>query len=148
MTATTTILAEGRLNWARFERVEDRYGTVTIQTSGALFDGTNDPGGTYAEFRDAPIGITGRLVAHVLETRESPHIGDLFRGVFPVTPEVGERIVLGECTLFVAREDPISGDYPAIGVKPAGVAEYPWMDVEALYRAHEQTVRLEFEAVR
>ena len=36
-----------------------------------------------------------------METRESRHIGDLLYGIFPSTPNVGDRFVLGEGKLFI-----------------------------------------------
>jgi hypothetical protein len=45
--------------------------------------------------------LHGHLVAVVLETRPSPHIGDLARAVDPAMPTVGQENTLGTGTLFV-----------------------------------------------
>ena len=111
----------------------------------------------FIQFPDeAPYGAEGQLMAVVVRARFSSHIGDLALGIKPVRPEVGERISLGEGRLF--REAP--GDRVGVrpkhrrrqwiytegpGVPPGAGLQPPYMDVRALYRAHEQTVRLEFE---
>lgn len=123
------LLGIGILNWDRGERVSDRYGFVKLFTSVGieetlLFD---------EDHKDRK----GRLVAKVIETRKSDHIGDLFHGVFPVTPDVGESIILGEGMLAV--------DDDAVGLKPEDGRESMWLDIWKLYRAHLQTVELYFE---
>lgn len=131
-------LGTGRLSWPRAERVGDRYGVVMLMVDG---DSLSEPTG-YIRPANPPIGQRGRLVAEVLETRESTHIGDLFRGLFPETPEVGERIVLGNGTFFT--EDTDWGAL-TMGLEPHEPRHSDWLDPVALYRAHEQTVRLTFE---
>lgn len=135
------LLAEGALDWAPRERRTERYGSVLIQTSGSVEDPMHDPSVEYAKFLDAPIGQLGRLVADVTVTRESCHIGDVSRGLAPETPRVGEQIVLGEGELFVEE----NGGMPSVGVYPDDKRKTVWMDVDALYRVHSQTVRLFFE---
>jgi hypothetical protein len=85
------------------------------------------------------LGQRGRLVAEVLATRPSTHPGDLFHGWHPTTPEVGERIQLGVGTLFFEEL------WEVAGLRPDDGRETFWLDPPALYRAHEQTVRLVFE---
>lgn len=129
---TNTTLGEGVLNWSRGERIGDRYGAIHLSST---------PGGEdYATWQDAPAGTRGTLVAHVLQTRQSSHTGDLFRGIGPSTPEAGEEITLGTGTLFTEMDDGV----PRIGVEPDDGRETDWMDPAALYRCHSQTVRLEF----
>lgn len=131
-------LGTGRLSWPRFERVGDRYGTVMLMADGDSF---TEPS-RYVRPNNAPVGQRGTLVAEVLEARESTHIGDLFRGFFPETPEVGERIILGEGTFFTEETD-----FGALllGLRPDDGRDSDWLDPPKLYRAHEQTVRLTFE---
>jgi len=86
----------------------------------------------------APRGV---LLAVPTETRQSDHVGDDSRKVYPSTPEVGEEIPLGQGTLF--RED-CSWGSDAIGVQPTDGRTQDWMDIKALYRVHEQTVDLFF----
>src|SRR5260370_34176704 len=121
MTATATTLGEGVLNWSRYERISDRYGAIHLSI------------GNYITWKDAPADTRGTLVAYVLATRQSRHIGDLFRGISPSTPEVGEAITLGTGTLFTQIDD----DVPVIGVKPDDGREHDWMDPTALYRRHD-----------
>lgn len=130
-------LGTGRLTWPRAERVGDRYGVVMLMADGDSMTETSH----YINPTDPPVDRRGRLVAEVLETRDSTHIGDLFRGLFPETPEIGERIALGEGTFFT--EDT---DYGAItmGLAPDDDRTSDWLDPRNLYRAHEQTVRLFF----
>ena len=134
MTATATTLGEGVLNWSRYERIGDRYGAIHLSTTPDSED--------YADWSDAPAGTVGTIVAHIIQTRESQHIGDMFRGIGPSTPEVGEEIVLGTGTLFTQLDSGV----PVIGVEPSDGRENDWMDPRALYRCHSQTVRLEFRA--
>lgn len=122
-------LGTGVLSWKREERVGDRYGTVRLFPDTEAEDPT--------DLNETSYGLRGRLVAVVKETRQSPHIGDLFHGVFPVTPEVGEKIVLGEGILFYEDN--------SVGLNPDTGRETLWLDVPALYRAHHQTVELFFD---
>jgi len=131
---TATTLGEGVLNWSRYERMGHRYGAIHLET---------EPNSEqYATWQDAPTGTKGTLVAYVLATRQSGHIGDLFRGIGPSTPKVGEEITLGTGTLFAEYDDGV----PRIGVEPEDGRETDWMDPGALYRCHNQTVRLAFRA--
>ena len=50
---------------------------------------------------------------------------------------VGERIVLGEGTLFYYEK--------GVGLRPEDGRDELWLDIHALYRAHNQTVTLIFE---
>ena len=134
MNTTTTTLGQGVLNWSRYERIGDRYGAVHLSTT---LDSEE-----YATWEDAPAGTRGTLIARILQTRQSRHIGDIFRGISPSTPEVGEEIALGTGTLFTEMDDGV----PRIGVMPDDGRETDWMDPRALYRCHSQTVRLEFRA--
>jgi hypothetical protein len=129
-------LGTGNLNWHPDERRIDRYGTVHLDQD------HDDP---YCfdpvQFSEAPVGEDGELIAVVLQTRRSSHIGDLFRGLQATTPEVGDEITLGSGTLFV--EDTPYGPIH-VGLMPDDGRDNDWLDPDALYRCHEQTVRLEF----
>lgn len=135
-----TKLGTGRLSWCSSERRCDRYGAVYLMADG---DSLTTPSG-YVRPTKPPVGRRGRLVAEVVETRRSTHGGDVFHGIFPETPKVGERIVLGEGELFV---EPTSYGATAVGLRPDDGRLRWWLDPRALYRAHEQTVRLYFEEV-
>lgn len=122
-------IGTGVLTWSPGERISDRYGTVYLLT--AL-----DSGETVTLTKTKE-GKRGRLIALVLETRQSRHIGDLFHRVRPETPRVGQPIVLGEGTLFFQDE--------LVGMHPDDGRESLWLDLRALYQAHEQTVTLLFD---
>lgn len=122
-------LGTGVLSWNRYERVSDRYGTVCLFASPS--------GGEKVRLIQVKEGARGRLVAIVKETRRSQHIGDLFHGVFPKTPKVGQKITLGEGTLFFEDD--------GVGLQPDDGRDAQWLDMRALYNAHEQTVTLYFE---
>jgi hypothetical protein len=137
-------LGVGVLTWARGERVSDRYGSVFLMPEGQDSLTLRD-NQTFTPL-SRPSAITtsdgrGRLIAEILETRESTHIGDLFRGLSPTTPEVGDRLTLGEGVLFFDTED--WGDQ--VGLLPDDDREIDWLDPRVLYQVHEQTVRLLFE---
>jgi hypothetical protein len=139
------ILGTGRLTWNGRERRSDRYGTVFLLASG---DSTT-PDFTITPLVIQPelLGVVGTLIARVIETRESTHIGDLFHGVFPITPNVGDLIILGEGALFIEAQSEGSCKWTAVGVKPLDGRSTLWLDIRALYRTHEQTVVLEFVPV-
>ena len=136
-------LGRGRLTWTPRERRSDRYGAVFLIPEG--HDSfTPGPSQSMVEATPMVLDFYGELIALVRETRESTHIGDIFRGVFPTTPEVGESIVLGEGTLFY-EELPL-GCGMAVGLKPRDRRQDLWLDINALYRAHEQSVELFFKS--
>lgn len=137
--AAVVELGQGQLWWPRFERQTDRYGTIFLCTG--------PDGADYVTFESAPVGSRGRLVAVVLETRPSVHCGDLTRGLAPMTPAVGEEITLGAGTVFT-EADPDTGLPTAVGLVPDDGRDEDWLDPRALYRCHNQTVRLELRAAR
>lgn len=134
---SAVLLGQGRLTWSRYERIGDRYGAVSLMMDG---DSLNDVG-QWAPIAAEHVGEHGTLTAEVLETRDSTHIGDLFRGFFPETPAVGERIVFGQGWLFTERAD---WGATQVGLRPDDGRAVDWLDPQMLYRAHEQTVRLLF----
>ncbi|WP_246370320.1 phosphoadenosine phosphosulfate reductase domain-containing protein [Amycolatopsis echigonensis] len=135
--AATVELGQGQLWWPRFERQTDRYGTIFLCTG--------PDGADYVTFESAPVGSHGWLVAVVLETRPSVHCGDLARGLAPTVPAVGEEITLGSGTVFT-EPDPDTGLLTAVGLIPDDGRDEDWLDPRALYRCHNQTVRLELRA--
>ncbi len=130
------LIGTGILNWPRHERVYDRYGVVALWPR-------DDEHGDPLSMDVVPLeGIRGQLIAKVLEARKSSHIGDLFREIYPVTPEVGEEIVLGEGIVFY---DVNSDGRTFIGLKPEDGRTNDWLDPKKLYRAHAQYVELYFK---
>ena len=135
-------LGSGMLTWMQGERITDRYGTVFLTDCDSL-------GVRKSEFQmdsslvHSMVGRTGTLVAEVVQTRPSTHEGDWDRGVYPKTPAVGERITLGS-GLFFSDGYPRCRGTLQVGVRPLDGRKIGWLDVQALYRAHEQTVILLF----
>jgi hypothetical protein len=136
-------IGRGVLTWNADERRSDRYGTVYL-----IEEGHNSltPWSSPSQIKESSRleGAYGRLVAVVTAARESTHIGDVFHGVFPRTPGVGARIVLGEGRLFTECA-PQGG--LEVGVLPPDGRNFHWLDIRALYDAHEQSVELVFEEV-
>src|SRR5690606_29829454 len=97
----STLIGTGRLSWAPHERRSDRYGTVLLMVDG---DSWTEPK-AYVDLDQAHVGQHGALAAEVVETRDSTHIGDVFRNMYPETPEVGDVIVLGAGTVFFESTD-------------------------------------------
>lgn len=108
MTTQTAIeLGQGVLNWSRYERIGDRYGTVNLTSGGDDWPSARE------QFKDAPLGSHGTLKAEILEGRQSQHIGDLAHGLVDKGPlEPGTEVELGHGKLFIDEE--MSG----IGLKP------------------------------
>lgn len=129
-------LATGWLQWPSKERRSDRYGTVRLYK----FD-PNENETSFAEYSDLPLGKYGRLIAEVIEAQESSHVGDLFRGLFPQTPEIGDCMELGEGTLFTEADEWSQ----VVGLRPLEERGSDWLNPEVLYRLHDQRVRLFFE---
>jgi len=125
------LIGKGIINWGRDERIGDRYGTV------GLFDGSQD---NLLPIKD--VRGHGKLIAHIRKTRQSYHIGDVFRGLSPKTPKENEFIELGEGTVFFEHKNGIQGRY--IGLKPDEPRDSDWLNPQALYRCHSQTVDLYF----
>src|SRR6267142_6535668 len=126
-------LGTGVLTWHPSERRSDRYGTVWLIDSS---DGVILESAVHVPLVNLPqTGTAGKLFVRVLEARKSHHIGDLFRGIFPSTPASGETIVLGEGSFFKEQSD-------EVGLRPVEERRSDWLDPNALYRAHDQTVEL------
>lgn len=135
-------LGAGILTWSPSERRTDRYGTVWLMNDGHTSESEGDPDNLLDEAAiNTAASRTGRLVAKVVESRQSTHIGDLFHGFFPSIPDRGEIIELGEGVAFV-EVDSYAGNM--IGLKPEDDRAGFWLDPRALYRAHEQLVELRF----
>ena len=144
------VLGVGVLNWNRAERVTDRYGYVYLLPEFGGYEGAECGGKEplHQAVNKSAVTLNGRrgaLVAHVLKTRKSGHMGDFFHGVSPVTPKEGEEIVLGTGS-FTAEVQKDPGDEPKVwvGIEPDDHRKNLKLDIKALYRAHDQTVRLEF----
>ena len=145
---TNVFLGSGVLTWSKSERVSDRYGTVWLMPEGnnsltpSLVPNLLDEQASEVIAREKLKGVKGRLVAVITATRTSTHLGDLFRGYYPSTPEVGDRLVLSEGVFF---DEMCDAGGIQVGVRNFdGDYNRHWMNPVSLYRAHEQSVDLFF----
>jgi hypothetical protein len=127
------ILGRGVLSWDSAERQVDRYGTVRLFRH-------HRPHAPSVAIATGHEGCSGMLLVRVIEARRSHHVGDLHRKIYPVTPEVGEVIVLGVGELARQAREPLY----VVGLIPADDRERDWLDPVRLFRAHDQTVELIF----
>lgn len=118
--------------------MSDRYGTVILLS-------VPGPASTGMALATGLDGQYGRLVASVTETRQSQHIGDLFRGLAPPRSDedraaIGQEYTLGEGTVFYEDAE----GSPVIGLRPDEDRAADWLDPTILYLLHEQSVVLTF----
>ena len=134
------LIGKGVLSWPKIERNNCRYGAVKLMEEGMNSFSTEE--GSVELINKPNPNQYGRLIAKVIQRRQSTHIGDLIRGFYPTTPNVGEEIILGEGYLFYDMffEDELIGLFPDDG------RIMDWLIPENLYRAHEQSVELYFES--
>lgn len=125
------LIGTGILNWRRHERISDRYGMVCLYKRFGSEDTIE-----LKKFTGY-----GKLIAKIVETRDSKHIGDLFHGFFPQKPNVNDIVQLGEGDVFY-DEDEIG---EIVGLKPKDNRETFWLSPQELYKCHDQTVELYFE---
>jgi hypothetical protein len=129
-------IAHGVFGWDGFERRSNRYGVFHI--AAAPCDGPPLAQVDIAyEKLDEFQGKRVRVVCRVVETRQSKHIGDLFLGIRPTTPEVGEEIDLGA---FIFSTTVGYDGKPDFVLKPTDSREELWINPHKLYRLHDQTV--------
>ena len=130
--------ATGVFGWPAGERRSDRYGMIMI--SEAPYDGPAQDN-LYSFQPNDLIPLVGKKVsisARVIVTRESKHIGDMFRGIFPATPKLGQTFNLGTGKLFCDDSD----DMFRFGIEPDDGRANDWFDPKKLYKLHDQTVEL------
>jgi hypothetical protein len=136
-------LGTGWFTWPRHERVSDRYGTIslfnTCHAHDRPFDKPFDKPIPLAH-DDLVVGTEGVLLVEIIETMDSTHIGDIMRGLYPSTPNVGDIFVLGPGRVFYDKEGPDV----AIGLLPDDDRKSDWLDPGTLYRCHDQRVILHF----
>lgn len=128
------LIGQGILTWNAEERRSDRYGQIFLMKSGNSFtEGT--PSYCQLIINNSIKGVVCELYAEVLESRQSTHIGDLFHQIFPIKPNVGDKIHLGIGYLSIEKNT-------FLRLKPIDGRDYLCMDIRGLYNAHEQTVNL------
>lgn len=129
----------GILTWDGQERRSDRYGSVHLVD--ADYDQTVK-GATWfdPDVIAAMVGKRVHMTCRVIRSRPSGHVGDLFHGIVPTTPDVGEVVDLGVGVLDV---DVVDWDVnPGFVLRPNDGRAKLWMDPRRLYRLHDQTVAL------
>lgn len=131
----TMIVGDGVLTWPAEERRSDRYGFVMLLPS---YEAPEPK--TLIPICIAP--TPGTLWVEVTETRHSDHVGDLFRGIAPRTPQVGDWIKLGTGKLMYGL---CGKTLQVVGLVPEPMRTADWMSPRALYDATHQTVILHFE---
>lgn len=137
-------LGYGILTWFARERRSNRYGSFYLSRSSYTGEGV----ATVSFDRALANSLDGKRVrvqAVVRTARKSGHIGDLFLGIQPTQPEVGEVVVLGIGTLELDDSGELSEDVPAIVLHPEDDRDDLWIDPRRLYRLHDQTIELQIE---
>lgn len=142
-------LGRGELSWPPFERVSNRYGMITLGEENRSTSTSHPPTAFLLDTVQSLLGRKGTLIALVKETRQSTHIGDLFRGIFPPplgSVRVGEEFILGTGTFFAVKiiNGTVEGTW-GIGLVPRDLRVDDWLFVNALYATHEQTVEIWFK---
>jgi hypothetical protein len=123
--AKKVLIGIGILSWDSEERKSDRYGSVYLHTS--------------VGSESLPLEVVkgyGQLEAIVLKTRQSNHLGDWSRGIYPGGAKKGMKVVLGQGNVFLEQD--------SIGLSPLKKRSHDWLSPKALYRLHSQTVELWF----
>jgi hypothetical protein len=132
------ITGKGIFAWDGMERRSDRYGSFTLDKTGYSGNGTY-PEAAWEGSMNAMAFRRVKIVVEIITARDSAHVGDLSRGIYPSRPEVGEVIVLGVGKFFC---DPIdwSASKFQVGVMPDDGRSSDWFEPAKLYRLHDQTV--------
>lgn len=132
------LVGSGVFTWDGAERRSNRYGAFTLTTAPY-------GGGAVAIVvwnHECLAKLRGRrvqVVCVVREVRVSGHIGDLFLGIFPSRPDVGEEVRLGVGRLEVLPCD-WEPDTRILEIHPSVPRDELWLDPHVLYRLHDQTV--------
>lgn len=135
-------VGQGIFTWGGSERRSDRYGNFHLDVRDYSNTATAIAELDLAALRPLEGQRVG-LVCRVRENRASGHIGDLFHGIYPTMPEVGEEIRLGPGILRIGLVKAWDRTVTtSIGLEPADGRGHLWLDPRALFRLHDQTVDL------
>ena len=165
-------LGKGVLTWEKSERVTNRYGTVALIPDGETSVTPGEPASLIDELAATHLrGTPGRLYCVVAEPRRSTHMGDQLNKIKPRKPKRLATLVFGHGTLevepyvcggiqvgakpYIEAPAPTSSDngFVLARVQIPGTNFYQdathnkarWMDIRALYDAHESLVDLFWE---
>jgi len=134
------VIGKGIFAWDGSERRSDRYGSFTLDKVGYDDNGyCPDASWTLGQSLSSLTGKYVKIKVEIIESRDSGHIGDLSRGIYPTRPEVGEKIILGIGEFFASEENWSASGF-SVGVKPSDGRMSDWFEPEKLYRLHDQTV--------
>jgi hypothetical protein len=132
----------GIFGWSGTERRTDRYGGFVLNQ--ATFEGADRVAAHLDNKALEPlIGKRVHIWCKVITNRESGHAGDLFLGILPTKPEIGEVVDLGVGTLDL--EWGFEG-LTAVVLRPGDGRDTFWYNPHKLYRLHDQTVEVFIEA--
>ena len=132
----------GHLTWEKDERRLNRYGSVFLMTPTSSGDGdaSGDGNNTVAPLNKKIKGY-GQLIATIVSPRESQHVGDKNRRIFPSLPSEGETYLLGE---GMADYNASFDNVTCFGVMPKDGRANDWLNPVALYACHSSIVKLEW----
>lgn len=132
----------GIFGWDATERRTDRYGSFTLDKTGYSYNGVyDDAKWDNVEQLEALVGKRVKIEATVIVDRDSAHIGDLSRKIFPSRPVTGETIVLGIGKFFISPASWSASQF-SVGVEPDDGRANDWIEPVKLYRLHDQTVTI------
>ena len=133
------LLGYGVFSWGAEERRTNRYGSFNM--CGESYKGEKP--GKSPELTKELRRLDHRrvkLMAKVIETRTSGHLGDMALRISPTTPEVGQEILLG---VGILQIESCSWDFlPSIALVPKDRRTEMWIDPRILYQLHDQTVEI------
>lgn len=139
-------IGTGVFTWEGGERRCQRYGNVHLADSPYSGKLTGIPFNLDLGALTPMLGKRVRITCTVTATRKSGHVGDQFLGIQPVTPNMGEVIVLGVGLLVVGIVKPWESRVTtSIGLLPEDCRSKFWLDPKILYRLHDQTVDMYVE---
>jgi hypothetical protein len=135
----TALNGFGIFTWGSHERVSDRYGSFVLDRTNFGGDATVTP---KLDDLSPLLGRRTKVTIRVVDTRKSGHIGDAFLGISPTTPDLGAMFeFIGN--LHIGPAD--WGGHNQIVIAPLDGRRTFWMNPEALYQLHDQTVEVTFE---
>jgi hypothetical protein len=144
----TTLVGKGVFTWNKRERVSNRYGSFNLSFESYNGEKTkldlDSFGILNPEYIKFLIDKKIKIICKVIETRKSGHIGDIFLGIFPSTPELNEVIEFEG--IFDSAVDSDMDSLSFI-LKPEDNRRELWLDPLKLYRLHDQTVEVYMEKI-
>lgn len=135
------LIARGVFSWHPAERITTRYGAFMINKES--YNGDVASNYQYQDIAKVAslVGKRVKVLASVFESRPSGHIGDLFLGIYPKQPLVGDTVKLGLGVLDYVK-DKDRPEWSEFVLHPEDAREQLWIDPYKLYNLHDQTVDL------